>query len=76
VPRGQLDVTGLGHQGRPRAPLHREFITHEELFSALRLYGLTIVAQVKHTRLEPNGMISIIPDDDAHPEDLSQPATP
>jgi uncharacterized membrane protein YcaP (DUF421 family) len=63
-----------------RRALHREFITHEELLSTLRLHGLSDIAQVKHARLEPNGMISVIPaedapTDDTHPEEPHQPPT-
>ncbi len=59
-----------------RRALRREFITHEELLSTLRLHGLTDIAQVKRAYLEPNGLISVIPVDDAHTEEPPQPPTP
>ena len=57
-----------------RRALRREFISHEELLSQLRLHGLTEVEQVKRAFLEPNGMISIIPVQGAQVEE--PPETP
>ncbi|WP_425844037.1 DUF421 domain-containing protein [Agrococcus sp. TSP3-2-1] len=46
-----------------RRALRREFMSHEELESQLRLHGLSDVSQVKRAWLEPNGMISVLPVD-------------
>lgn len=47
-----------------RHVMHRELMSYDEVLSQLRLHGLTNLSQVKHAYLEPNGMVSIIANDD------------
>jgi uncharacterized membrane protein YcaP (DUF421 family) len=70
-------------KARPRAIIHdgsldrrvmrREFMTFDEVMSQLRLHGITELKDVRVAYLEPNGMISVVRDDGAEPE---QPVRP
>lgn len=44
-----------------RRVMRREFMTHEEVISQLRLHGISDISAVHRAYLEPNGMISVIP---------------
>lgn len=53
--------------------MRREFMSREEVLSQLRLHGIADLGQVSRAYLEPNGMISVIRQDD---EDNEPPAVP
>lgn len=44
--------------------MRREFMSEEEVRSQLRLYGITDPDLVSRAYLEPNGTVSIIPEED------------
>ncbi len=64
----------LIEQGRvnPRV-LRREFMTHEEVLSQLRLHGIEDPAQVERAYIEPNGMVSLIRRDRSEPDEPIRP---
>jgi uncharacterized membrane protein YcaP (DUF421 family) len=53
--------------------LRREFMSRAELWSELRLHGITDISEVARANLEPNGMISVIRADGAEPEESVKP---
>src|SRR5690606_829741 len=58
-----------------RKVMRREFMTHDEVLSQLRLHGITDPAEVKRADIEPNGMISVIRQDRAEPDAPPAPPT-
>lgn len=59
-----------------RAALRREFMTHEELMAQLRLHGIDDTAIVRRAYIEPNGMISVLTDDEDPTEEPDKPLMP
>ncbi|NMR20021.1 DUF421 domain-containing protein [Cellulomonas fimi] len=51
-----------------RHAMRREFMSHDEVLSQLRLHGIEDLAEVRRAYLEPNGMISIIRSDGVDPD--------
>ena len=47
-----------------RHVMHREFMTRDEVLSQLRLHGITDPAAVHRAYIEPNGMVSVIRQDE------------
>lgn len=47
-----------------RRVMRREFMTYDEVLSQLRLHGISDISGVQRAYLEPNGMVSVIPQDD------------
>lgn len=43
-----------------RRVMRREFMTHEEVLSQLRLHGISEVGNVYRAYLEPSGMVSVV----------------
>jgi uncharacterized membrane protein YcaP (DUF421 family) len=56
-----------------RKVMRREFMTDEELASILRLQGIEDIAMVKHARIEPNGMVSVLRRDRGETESPEPP---
>lgn len=56
-----------------RRAMHREFMTHDELLSQLRLHGIEDISRVKRAYIEPNGMISVVTVDGAQNEPTERP---
>lgn len=57
----QADRVCLVRDGNiQRRGMRREYLTHEELMSELRLQGIEHLSQVKHAYMESNGHISVI----------------
>ena len=51
-----------------RSTMRREFMTHEEVMTQLRLHGIGDLSAVKHAYLEPNGGISVVTMEEAESE--------
>jgi len=58
-------TTLIEHGRLVRPNMRRELVTEEELLSVLREAGIDDVAQVRSACLEPNGEISVIPEERA-----------
>jgi uncharacterized membrane protein YcaP (DUF421 family) len=48
--------------------LRRELMTKDEVLSQLRLHGIDDISKVKRAYIEPNGMISVLREDDGEVE--------
>ena len=67
-PRPLIEDGRLNHE-----LMRREFMTTQEVLSQLRLHGIQDPARVHLAYLEPNGMISVLPESD---DDIDSPPHP
>lgn len=58
-----------------RSSMRRELMSEDEVISQLRLHGIEDPARVARAFMEPNGMVSIIRNEDEPPEP-DQPGKP
>src|SRR5690625_804046 len=59
-----------------RRAMRRELMSDDELWSQLRLHGLSQIEDVKRAYLEPNGMVSIVPVDGLETDDPPERPAP
>lgn len=59
-----------------RRVMRRELMNRDEVLSQLRLHGLTDESEVHRAYVEPNGMIRVIPRQDAEEEETEGPPPP